>query len=166
MADLRALARLLATALLLAPLPAFAQEVLSVQASGELPGFRIEDSPPWLAAQMEKAGSTWHFAAPAGDGAAPDRVEWTFEIQPYAGGQVRQFFPMAGAGKMLGARRLITAQARLYIRDQYQTVTLGQEVVSGGDGDPVLAVFITRVTQNLVNGYAAIDMAQPVHPAP
>jgi hypothetical protein len=156
----------LAAAVLLAPLraPAQAQDSLAVEAAGELPGFRIEDCPPWLAAQMEKAGGAWHFAAGGGAG-APNRVEWLFEIQPYAGGQVRQFFPMAGR-KMLGARRLITAQARLYIRAQYQTAALGQEVVSGGDGDPVLAAFITRVTQNLINGYGAIDMAQPVHRAP
>lgn len=166
MADLRALAGLLAAALLLAPLPAVAQGTLAVQAFGELPGFRIEDSAPWLAAQMEKTGGAWRFAPRSSDAAAPDRVEWTFEVLPYAGGQVRQFFPMPGAGKMLGAKRLITAQAKLYIRGQYQTVTSGQEVVAGGDGDPLLAAFIARATQNLMTGYAAIDMAQPAHRAP
>jgi hypothetical protein len=164
MADMRALAGLLAV--LLAPLPAFAQGTLAVQAFGALPGFRIEEAAPWLAAQMEKSGGTWHFAPRNTDAAAPDRVEWTFEILPYAGGQVRQFFPMPGAGKMLGAKRLIAAQAKLYIKGQYQTVTLGQEAVAGGSGDPLLAAFIIRVTQSLMNGYAAIDMTQPVHRAP
>jgi hypothetical protein len=166
MTDMRTLAGLLAGALLLAPLPAMAQGMLAVQASGELPGFRIEDSAPWLAAQMEKAGGGWRFAPRSGDAAAPDRVEWTFEILPYAGGQVRQFFPMPGASKILGAKRLIAAEVKLYIKGQYQTVTLGQEAVAGGDNDPILAAFITRVTQNLLNGYAAIDMTQAIHRAP
>jgi hypothetical protein len=160
MADMRALAGLLAGALLLAPLPALAQSALAVQAFGEFPGFRIEDSAPWLAAQMDKTGSAWRFAPRRSDAAAPDRVEWTFEILPYAGGQVRRFFPAAGAAKMLGAKRLIAAQAKLYIKGTYQTATSGQEAVAGGDGDPVLAAFITHMTQNLMNGYAAIDMTQ------
>jgi hypothetical protein len=166
MANMRALAGLLAGGLLLAPLPAFAQNALAVQAFGELPGFRIEDSAPWLAAQMDKTGGAWRFAPRRSDAAAPDRVEWTFEILPYAGGQVRQFFPMPGAGKMLGAKRLIAAQAKLYIKGEYQTVTTGEEAVAGGDGDPLLSAFIVRVTQNLMTGYAAIDMTQPAHRAP
>jgi hypothetical protein len=166
MAGMRALLGLLAAALLFAPLPAWAQDTLVVQAFGELPGFRIENAAPWLAAQMEKSGGTWRFAPRGGDTAAPDRVEWTFEILPYAGGQVRQFFPMLRAGKMLGAKRLITAQAKLYISGQYQTVTVSQEAVAGGDADPVLAIFITRVTRILMNGYAAIDMTQATHRAP
>lgn len=166
MANMRAFAGLLAAAFLLTPLPAFAEGTLAVQAFGELPGFRIEEAAPWLAAQMEKTGGAWRFAPRREDAAAPDRVEWTFEVLPYAGGQVRQFFPMASAGKMLGARRLIAAQAKLYIKGEYQTVTSGQEAVAGGDGDPVLATFITHTTQNLMNGYAAIDMTQPAHRAP
>jgi hypothetical protein len=163
MTNMRALVGLLAV--LLAPLPAMAQSTLAVQAFGELPGFRIEDAAPWLAAQMEKTGA-WHFAPRREDAAAPDRVEWTFEILPYAGGQVRKFFPMAGAGNMVGAKRLIAAQAKLYIKGEYQTVTAGQEVVAGGNSDPVLAAFIAHVTQNLMKGYAAIDMTQPAHRAP
>jgi hypothetical protein len=159
---MRALVGLLAW--LLAPLPAFAQGALAVQASGELPGFRIEDATPWLAAQMEKTGGAWHFAPRRQDTAAPDRVEWTFELLPYAGGQVRKFFPMAGS--MLGAKRLIAAQAKLYIKGEYQTVTSGQEAVTGGNSDPVLAAFITQTTRNLLNGYAAIDMTQVTHRAP
>jgi hypothetical protein len=166
MANMRVLVGLLAAALLLAPLPALAQGTLAVQAFGELPGFRIEESAPWLAAQMEKTNGAWHFAPRNADAAAPDRVEWTFEILPYAGGQVRQFFPMPSAGKMLGAKRLIEAQVKLYIKGEYQTATLGQEAVTGGDGDPILAAFITRVTQNLMNGYAAIDMAPAMRRAP
>jgi hypothetical protein len=148
------------------PLPAMAQGTLAVQAFGELPGFRIEESTPWLTAQMEKTGGAWYFAPGREDAAAPDRVEWTFEILPYAGGQVRKFFPMSGGGDMVGAKRLIAAQAKLYIRGEYQTVTTDQEAVAGGDGDAVLAAFITHVTQNLMNGYAAIDMTQATHSAP
>ncbi len=157
----RTLIWLLAGALLLLAAPVRAQGTLAVQASGELPGFRIEDAAPWLAAQMDKTGGIWRFAPRNGDSAAPDRVEWTFDLLPYAGGQVRQFIPMPNS-QLLGRKRLIEAQVKLYIKGQYQTITLGQEAVAGGAGDPVLAAFIQQVTQNLMNGYAAIDMT----PAP
>ncbi len=163
MAGTKTLASMLAGALLLTPLPVAAQGTLAVQASGELPGFRIEDAAPYLAAQMDRTGGAWRFAPRNGDSAAPDRVEWDFQLLPYAGGQVRQFFPMPGAQKMLGAKRLIEAQLKLYVRGQYQTLTLGQEAVAGGADDPILAAFVQRVTQNLMNGYAAIDMAPAAH---
>ena len=164
MATRRAFAGYLAAAWLFAPLSALAQGSFAVRASGEIPGFRIEDCPPWLAAQMDKAGGAWRFVPGATDAAAPDRVEWNFTPLPYAGGQVRQFFPIAQ--QMLGRRRLISAQAKLFIRDEYQTAILGQDVVTGGAEDTVLAAFITRATRNLLNGYAAIDMTQATRRAP
>ena len=147
----------LLTALLLLPLRAGAL-TLAVQAGGELPGFRVEDAAPWLAARMADARITdWQFVPRDAAMAAPDRVEWRFERLPYAGGSVRQFFPMPG----VGPRQLIAAEARLYLDGQYQTVTLGQEAVQGGAGDPLLAAFIVKATQNLAGAFHAIDMTAP-----
>jgi len=149
--------------------PLCAQPIMTVsaEASGELPGFRIEEATPFLAEQMNKAGiATWHFVPRDPAAAAPNRIEWTFELLPYAGGQVRQFFPMAGVQRMLGAHRLISAEAKLYLSGQYQTVTLGQEAVQGGANDPELAAFIARVTQMLHNAYDAIDMTPAAHKTP
>jgi hypothetical protein len=165
MVDARALAGFLAAALLLSPPVAWADPVITaaVQASGELPGFVTADAGPWLAAQMEKAGlDDWRFAPRNMDSAAPDRVEWQFDLLPYAGGQVRQFVPLRGT-QMMGTRHLVQAQAKLYLKGEYQTIILNQEVVSGGADDPVLSAFIQTITKTLDSAYHAIDMTPAVH---
>jgi hypothetical protein len=166
MAPLRILGVLLSGALLL-PGPSFAQTTLSVQASGELPGFRIEDASSYLAGEMTKAGiAAWRFAPRVPSVAAPDRIEWDFQLQPYAGGQVRQLFPMAGVQRMLGPHRLVSAQVKLFLAGQYQTVIIGQEAVQGGAGDPELSALIARLTRTLYSGYAATEAAAIPHHAP
>jgi hypothetical protein len=94
------------------------------------------------------------------DSAAPDRVEWQFDLLPYAGGQVRQFIPMRGTQM---AKHLVQAQAKLYLKGQYQTIILGQEAVLGGADDPVLSTFIQKITRTLDSAYHAIDMTPAVH---
>jgi hypothetical protein len=156
----------LAGALLVFP-PARAQPSIAIEAGGELPGFRIQDASPYLASKMEGAGlAGWHFAARDPARAAPNRIEWRFTLLPYAGGEVRRFFPMRETGVMdlhLGSHRLIAAEAKLYLNGEYQTATFGQEAVQGGDSDPDLANFLIRLTRNLEDGYKAIDMAPAVH---
>lgn len=157
----------MAAALLLAG-PAQAQTSLQVQASGELPGFRIADAAPYLATAMDKAGTGWRFAARDLGQAAPDRIEWTFTVLPYAGGEVRRLFPMPDSQRMdlhLGAHRLISAEGRLFLGGQYQTETIGQEAVKGGDNDPDLVAFLVRLTRNLEQGYNATDMTPAAHRA-
>jgi hypothetical protein len=146
-------------ALALLALPARA-ETLAVEATGELPGFETADA--WLAQQMELAALPgWHFAARDRGRAAPDRVEWRFELLPYAGGGVRQFFPQAGAAAALKARHLVSAQARLYLHGQYQTVVFGQEAVAGGSDDRALAGFVVRTTRSLQDAWQATEVAEP-----
>jgi hypothetical protein len=150
-----------------APARAEAPVTIAIEAGGELPGFRIQDASPYLASKMEGAGlAGWHFAARDPSRAAPNRIEWNFTLLPYAGGEVRRFFPMRETGTMdlhLGSHRLIAAEAKLYLNGEYQTATFGQEAVQGGDSDPDLAGFLARLTRNLENGYKAIDMAPAVH---
>jgi hypothetical protein len=155
----------MATALLLAA-PAQAQTSLQVQASGELPGFRIADAAPYLATAMTKAGTGWHFLPRDPGEGAPDRIEWTFSVLPYAGGEVRRLFPMPDSQRMdlhLGSHRLISAEAKLFLAGQYQTETVGQEAVKGGDNDPDLAAFLVRLTRNLEQGYNATEMTPAAH---
>jgi hypothetical protein len=154
-------------ALFLLSMPALAQTdfTLSVQGSGELPGFRMEDAGPYLAQQMNNAGiAGWHFVPQAGF-VDPNRVELRFELLPYAGGQVRRFFPMA-EGRMdlhlLGPHRLVSAQARLYLNGEYQTVVMGTATVRGGADDPELAAFLSGLGKSLDNAHRAIDLS----PAP
>lgn len=148
--------------------PASAQAPLSiaVQGSGELPGFRMEDAGPYLAQRMNDAGiADWHFV-PQGAFIDSNRVELHFELLPYAGGQVRRFFPMA-EGRMdlhlQGPHRLVSAQARLYLNNEYQTVVVGQETVQGGADDPELAAFLVRLGKNLDKAFRATDMSVAVH---
>jgi hypothetical protein len=149
--------------------PALAQTpfTVSVQGHGELPGFRIEEAGPYLAAQMNQAGITaWRFASRDPNAAAPNRVEWQFELQPYAGGQVRQLFRMPEGRTevhLQGTHRLISAQARLYLNGEYQTVVIGQEAVQGGDQDADLSNFLIRLTKDIDSAYRAIDMGAAVH---
>lgn len=139
---------------------------LAVDAKGELPGFRIAEAPPFLSRQMAKTGvAGWRFTPWDAAAAAPDRVEWRFELLPYATGNIRQVFPMPGMQKLFSARRLVSAEARLYLSGQYQAVTLGQAAIQGGADDPALGELVASVTQNLLGetgAYHAIDMT-PAH---
>ena len=121
---------------LLAAGPSQAQTTtIAVQTTGELPGFRTEEAAPWLAARMAEGGlDHWRFVAGDPAAPAPNRIEWNFEVLPYAGGEVRRFFPMAEArGDMdvhiQGKHHLISAEAKLFLDGEYQTVTLAQDQV-------------------------------------
>ncbi len=97
---------------------------------------------------------------------AADRVEWSFKLNPYAGGEVRSFVRSLIHERSFGARRPITIEARLYLNGQYQTLVEAQAIVQGGTDDPDLAAAVTRATQNLLGpsgAYRAIDTGQ--HPA-
>ena len=142
---------------------------VAIVATGNLPGFRTEDAAPWLAARMSEAGlDHWRFVP--GDPAhpAPNRIEWDFALLPYAGGEVRRFFPMAESqGSMdvhiQGRHHLIEAEAKLFLDGEYQTVTLAQDQVKGGASDQDLADFIPRTTHMLDNAWHAIDLTPPDH---
>jgi hypothetical protein len=150
----------LAGLLVLAPAQAFAQTqtvTLVVTSRDALPGFRREDTAQFLAQEMEKSGVPgWHFAAAPAPAYPPrNRIEWHFELDPYAGGGVRQFFPMPAVKRLFGARHLITAEAMLYLDDEYQTLMFGQATVQGGAADPDLAAFVARMTDGLLGAHGA-----------
>jgi len=168
----RFIAGLFAALTLALTLPATAAETpaiaLSVITDGPLPGFGDASASPWLAALMDRAGvSGWDFA-PA-TGAPPDRVEWHFALIPYAGGGVRQFFPMPQVQRMFGNLHMVSAEARLYLDGQYQTLVFGQAVIQGGAQDKALADFVARMTQQLLGehgAYRSIDMGLPSPTSP
>ena len=65
---------------------------LDVEASGAPPGFLNADLPRYLAQQMAEARPTgWSFEPIADRGDPPNRVEWSFKWDPYAGGEVHRF---------------------------------------------------------------------------
>jgi hypothetical protein len=145
--------------------------LLSVVARDPLPGFRKQDEVQYLTDQMKAAGTPgWRFvAAPQPPFPPRERVEWHFELDPYAGGGIRQFFPMPGMQRLFGTRHLVTAEAMLYLDDEYQTLMFGQATIAGGAEDKALAAFIMRMTQGLLGekgAYRSIDLGKPDSPGP
>jgi hypothetical protein len=91
---------------------------------------------------------------------AANRVEWRLRLNPYAGGAVRQIIPIPAISRVFGAHRLITAELRLYLNSDYQTMSFGEATIEGGADDKDLAAFVTKLTENLLgahDAYRAID---------
>src|SRR5206468_712408 len=65
---------------------------LDVKALDGVPGFHRADLSRYLSLHMaEVLLADWRFAPATKGGSAPDRVEWSFTLNPYAGGDVRSF---------------------------------------------------------------------------
>jgi hypothetical protein len=138
---------------------------LRVEATDTLPGFHLGDLPRYLALHMaEPRLADWRFEPSADSGLAPDRVAWSFKLNPYAGGEVRNFIRPHMAERTFAAHRPITIEARLYLNGEYQTLVERQAVIGGGPNDPDLAAAVASVTQNLLGprgAFRAIDSGRP-----
>ena len=149
---------------LLAPAHAGAPLMLQVATSDTLPGFHLGDLPRYLALHMAQTRlADWRFEPAVDKGSAPDRVEWKFKLNPYAGGEVRKFIRPHMAERIFTAHRPITIEARLYLNGQYQTLVEKQVMIQGGPDDPDLAAAVADVTQNLLEAqgaFGAIDSGQ------
>jgi hypothetical protein len=148
------------------PAPAAASTTLKVEASNGLPGFHRLDLSRYLASYMAEAGlADWRFEPASNIGPAPDRVEWSFKLNPYAGGEVRKFARPMSDERSFHMHRPITIEARLYLNGEYQTLVEKQAIIDEGGGptDPHLAEAVASVTQNLLGpsgAYRAIDTGQ------
>ena len=111
----------------------------------------------------------WRFEPAADHSSAPDRIEWSFKLSPYAGGEVRSFTRPHLADRTFGAHRPITIEARLYLNGEYQALVEKQAVIQGGPDDTDLAAAVASVTQNLLGpqgAYRAVDSGhRPASPA-
>jgi hypothetical protein len=160
-----AFATQLALATILMPLAsaiAGAAMTLQVQASAGLPGFHRDDLQRYLALHMAEVRlGEWRFEPAADNASAANRVEWSFKLNPYAGGEVRHFARTSGDERQLGLHRPITIEARLYLNGEYQTLVEAQAIIHGGPEDPALAAAIASATQSLLGpsgAYRAIDL--------
>jgi hypothetical protein len=121
---------------------------LGVHADGTLPGFHRSEVPHYVARQMEGSRlAAWRFKPVSGGGKPTHRVEWSFKLAPYAGGEVRSFGPHRNA---LGVRRPIAIEARLYLHAKYQRHVSGRVMYKGHTYDPDLGAVISGLTQNLL----------------
>ena len=134
---------------------------LQVETSDTLPGFHRGDLARYLALHMGAARlADWRFEPAADKGSAPDRIEWKFKLNPYAGGEVRNFIRPHMDERTFGAHRPVTIEARLYLNGQYQSLVEKQVTIQGGADDPELAAAVAAVTENLLGpkgAFHAID---------
>ena len=148
---------------------AAAQVLLQVDAFHGLPGLHHSALSRFIAAHMTEVRlADWRFQpAAAGNPIAADRVEWSFKLKPYAGGEVRRFVHSLNP-EQFSARRPVTIEARLYLRGEYQTLVEEQAVIRGGPDDPDLAAAVVAATRDLLGpqgAYRAIDTGPPpAHP--
>jgi hypothetical protein len=130
---------------------AAAPTILQIEASTSLPGFNRGDLLRYLAQQMtETQLGEWRFEPAPNNGPAPDRIEWVFGLNPYAGGDVRSFARAGTTERVFGVYRPITIEARLYLNGEYQILVEKQAVIQGGPRDPDLAAAVASVTENLL----------------
>jgi hypothetical protein len=141
---------------------------LKVEAVHGLPGLHHSELSRFLAAHMADAGfADWRFEPAEGDTAAPNRVEWTFRLNPYAGGEVRNFVHTLVYEQKVGVHRPITIEARLYLNGEYQTLVERQAMMQGGPNDPELSAAVASATAALLGpsgAYHAIDLGQRTAP--
>jgi hypothetical protein len=147
-----------------------AATTLKVTAVDTLPGFHLGDLPRYLALHMADAHlADWRFEPAPDRSSAPNRIEWSFKLSPYAGGEVRSFTRPHLADRTFGVHRPITIEARLYLNGEYQTLVEKQAVIQGGPDDADLAEAVASVTQDLLGpqgAYRAVDSGhRPASPA-
>jgi hypothetical protein len=146
--------------------PGYAAEPspLKVEATRGLLGLHHSALSRFLAAHMAEVGlADWRVVPVAGDASAPDRVEWTIKLNPYAGGEVRNFVHTLFYEQRLGVHRPVTIEARLYLNGQYQTLVEKQVVIQGGPDDPDLVKAVASVTENLLGpsgAYRSVDIGR------
>jgi hypothetical protein len=135
---------------------------LQVETATGLPGFHRDDLQRYLALHMTEEGlGEWRFEPAADSAPARDRVEWTFKLNPYAGGEVRSFVHTLVYERKLGVHHPITVEVRLYLNGEYQTLVEQQTILHGGPDDPELAAAVASATQHLLGpsgAYRAIDL--------
>ncbi len=132
--------------------PSPAPEAVSVSVEGWVPGFERGELQPFIARQMNNAGlAGWHFV-PAADNAAaaPDRVEWRFKPNPYAGGPAyHRTGMMREIDKIFGTHRPVSVEIRLYRHGEYQLLESAQPTIQGGPRDADLQKEIVALTKSL-----------------
>jgi hypothetical protein len=137
---------------------------LQVEAAHGLPGLHHSALARFIAARMVAAGlADWRFEPAAGDAIAADRVEWTFKLNPYAGGEARNFARKSTDEWRFGVYRPVTIEARLYLKGEYQTLVEKQAILQGGADDPELAAAVASVTQSLLGPSGAYHTISAGH---
>jgi hypothetical protein len=135
---------------------------LQVEVSQGFPGLNRSALSRFIAVHMAEAGlADWRFKPAPRNRVAADRVEWIIKLNPYAGGEVRNFTPSPSHEDWFG--RSVTIEAKLYLGGEYQTLVEEQGTIRGGPDHLVLASTVVSVTRSLLGpagAYRAIGIGQ------
>jgi porin len=141
--------------IVLASLPAWAKHgggtvTLAVEASGRVPGFKGDELPRYLSAQMAaEHAAGWRFEPAPSGAVSPDRVEWEFRLHLRAAQGVSH---LERERRLPGMRRLVTIKATLFLNGECRGVVRGEAGVRGGPHDRDLADAVSRITRSILAG--------------
>jgi hypothetical protein len=127
---------------------------LTVVVQGWVPGFGKPELPPFIANEMNEAGvADWRFVPAASDAQpAPNRIEWRFKPNPYAGGiTLHRPGGEREIDQTFGVHRPISVEVRLYLNGEYQLLESAQPTLQGGARDRDLQQEIISLTRMLSN---------------
>lgn len=122
-------------------------ESITVEVSGEVPGFSHQQLVTYLTRKMQEAVSApWHFAASReGAATAPDRIVWSFKTvrQVWKGGS------HSGFPTPTHSVTYLSIEVKFYLGGDYQMTMLTEPTVYGGSGDKALADTVRTVSDAL-----------------
>lgn len=141
-------------ALLFAPALAQATSIDIVVADGanQVPGLHGADLPRAILDGVSHVAphDVTFEVAPAG-ALPPNRIEWRFHANPYAGGAVRYIGPARPAAERLfGIHRQVSAEAKLFLDGKFQNTVFGQVTLAGRADDANFTTLIEGLTTTLL----------------
>ncbi|GIL39413.1 hypothetical protein [Roseiterribacter gracilis] len=146
---------LVAAILLLAPVASHATSLDVVVADGanQVPGLRGDDLPRAILNSMQHVAPRDMSVEVAPKGPLPpNRVEWRFHANPYAGGAVKYIGPARSAAERLfGVHRQVTAEAKLFLDGKYQSTVFGEANLAGTADEPSFTALIEGLTTTLLH---------------
>ncbi len=139
---------------------------VSVVIDGSLPGFTSDQLSEFVRRQMVATHATnWRFAPADAGATAANRVVWRFKLLPYDGGAVRYIGPaVSRAESLLGVRRAVGIDAKVYLDGQYQSSTFDQASIKGGPKDSDLGEVIQRVMRSAAVNAITMDLPSEGRP--
>lgn len=128
-------------------------ETLYVDVRGSLQGATSGELPVIFAGEMAQANQRkWRFEpVSSSGGTSPNRIEWTLKPSADAAGAVKTYgFSRAMMTRLVGSRRVVSVEGRLYLNNAYETMVAGQIRDTGDPHDNEIAQEISELTKELV----------------
>lgn len=135
------------------PASASALEIVVMDGAAQVPGMRGEELARTIAAAVQHVAPrdlSIGVSAP-GHVLPPNRIEWRFHANPYAGGAVRYIGPARPvAERMFGMHRHVTAEAKLFLDGQFQSSGFDQATLPGAGDAAAFAHLVESLSAQLL----------------